>query len=233
MAGGLGGGAESVNQMGLSNQQIERYARQIIVPGIGGIAQERLMSARLMLAGKAADVASVLAYMVGAGIGEIRLRLPASDTAEQDSLIMRAAQLNPEVVVRPGAESIAGLNLILAIGRDSETLELIPSPGLVCADVPLIFVHLDEPAMVAILPARPPCPLCADADLNAPSKARGDNAGFVAMVAATEAFKLLAYSAPPASPALLQFSGFAFTTRELRQRPLGAKCACSIIAEAR
>src|SRR5215471_16582728 len=117
--------------MGLSNQQIERYARQIIVPGVGGIAQERLKSARLMLAGKAADVASVLAYMVGAGVGEIRLRLPASEVAEQDSLIMHATQLNSEVVVKPGAETIAGLNLVFAIGGDIETSELILSPGLV------------------------------------------------------------------------------------------------------
>jgi len=217
--------------MGLSNQQIERYARQIIVPGVGGIAQERLRSARLMLAGKAADVASVLAYMVGAGVGEIWLRLPASDRAEQDSLIMNAAQLNPEVVVKPGAETIAGLNLIVAIAGDSETSELIRSPGLIGADVPLIFVHLDEPASIAILPARPPCPLCADADLNRRSKPRTGNAGFVVMVAATEAFKLLAYSAPPTSPTLLQFSGFACATRELRQRALDTKCACSIKSE--
>ena len=219
--------------MGLSNQQIERYARQIIVPGVGGIVQERLISARLMLVGKAADVASVLAYMVGAGVGEIRLQLAASDTAEQDSLIMRAAQLNPEVVVKPAAEDIGGLNLILEIGGDSETSEPILPHGLVCAEVPLIFVRLDEPASVAILPRRPPCPLCADADLNAPSKARGNNAGFIAMVAATEAFKLLACSAPPPSPMLLRFNGFACTTRELQQRPLDSKCACSIIAKAR
>lgn len=219
--------------IGLSNQQIERYARQIIVPGVGGIAQERLIAARLMLAGKAADIASVLAYMVGAGIGEIRLQLAASDPAEQDSLIMRAAELNPEVVVKPAAEDIAGLNLILAIGGDSETSELILSHGLVCADVPMVFVRLDEPASVAIFPGRPPCLLCADPDLNTPSKARGNNAGFIAMVAATEAFNLLTCPAPSRSPVLLQFNGFACASRELRQRPLDTKCACSIIAEAR
>jgi hypothetical protein len=219
--------------MGLSNQQIERYARQIIVPGVGGIAQERLMSARLMLAGKAADVASVLAYMVGAGVGEIRLRLPASDAVEQDSLIMRATQLNPDVVVKPEAEDLAGLNLILAIGGDSETSEPTLSPGLLCAEAPLIFVRLDDPARVAIFPKRPPCPSCADADLLGPSGPRTDNAGFVAMVAATEAFKVLAYSASLPPPRLLQFSGFTCATRELRQRPLGAQCACSMSKGAR
>jgi hypothetical protein len=219
--------------MGLSNQQIERYARQIIVPGVGGIAQERLIAARLMLAGKATDVAYVLAYMVGAGVGEIRLQLPASEMTEQDSLIMHAAELNSEVVVKPADEDITGLNLILAISGDSETSELILPHDLVCADVPLILVRLDEPASVAILPGRPPCPLCADPDLNTPSKARGNNAGFITMVAATEAFKLLACPAPSPSPMLLQFNGFTCATRELRQRPLDAKCACSTTAQAR
>jgi hypothetical protein len=225
---GQGGGAA----VGLSNQQIERYARQIIVPGVGGIAQERLMSARLMLAGKAADIASMLAYMVGAGVGEIRLRLPASDAAEQDSLIKRAIQLNPEVVVEPGAESIAGLNLIFAISGDSETAEMILPPSMVCSNVPLIFAHLNEPASVAIFPGRPPCPLCVDAEFSTASKPRADNAGFVIMVAAMEAFKLLAYSAPPSPPTLIEFNGFACSTRELRQRPLGAKCACSMNTQA-
>jgi hypothetical protein len=219
--------------MALSNQQIERYARQIIVPEVGGIAQERLMSARLMLAGRASEVASVLAYMVGAGVGEIQLRLPPSDLVEQESLIMRSSQLNPDVVVRPGAQDVAGLNLILAIGGDLETSELILSPRLVCVNVPLIFVHTNEPARIAILAGRPPCPLCADAALNTSLKGCTDNAGFVAMVAATEAFKLLAGSTPPPSARLLEFNRFACTTRELRQSPLAANCACSINAEAR
>jgi molybdopterin/thiamine biosynthesis adenylyltransferase len=216
--------------MGLSNQQIERYARQIIVPGIGGVAQERLLSARLMLAGEVADVATVLAYMVGAGVGEIRLQLPASEAAEQDPLIMSAAELNPEVLVKPGAENVAGLNLVLAIGGDSETSELMLR--LHHTGVPVIFVRLDEPS-IAILPDTPPCLLCADAHLLAPFKRPSDTAGFVAMIAATEAFKLLARVAPAPAPTLLQFNGFACATRRLRQTPLRAKCACSVATEAR
>jgi hypothetical protein len=219
--------------MGLSNQQIERYARQIIVPGIGGLAQQRLMSARLMLVGKAADVSSVLAYMVGAGVGEIRLRLPATEVAEENLLIMRATRLNPDVVVKPASETVEGLNLLVALGADSQPSALSSSASLNCTDAAVIFVHLGEPARIAIMPARPPCPLCADADLMTSATPRGDNLGFVAMVAATEAFKLLACSAPPPLPTLLQFSGFAFTTRALGQRPLSKECACSMRAQAR
>ena len=185
------------------------------------------MSAHLMLVGKAADVAFVLAYMVGAGVGEIQLRLVASDAAAVNSLIMSAAQLNPDVVVKGAVENLEGLNLILAIGGDSEASQLILSPSLVRSDVAMLFAHLGEPARIAILPAPPPCLVCADVDLIAASTPRADNAGFVAMVAATEAIKLLVCLAAP-RPTLLQFSGFACTTRTLGQRPLSAQCTCSM-----
>jgi hypothetical protein len=213
--------------MGLSNQQIERYARQIIVPQVGGVAQERLLSARLMIAGTASDLASVLAYMVGAGVGETQLQLPASDEAARDSLIMGAMQLNPEVAIKPRAASAAGVNLVLAISSDSESLELIASSPQLCAEAPLIFCRLDEPASIAILTCPPPCLFCADADLLAHVQRRSDNAGFVSMIAAAEAFKTLAGAAPTAAPMLLQFKGFTCATRQLRQKALVANCQCS------
>ncbi|MBV8772408.1 MAG: hypothetical protein JO166_08785 [Deltaproteobacteria bacterium] len=213
--------------MGLSNQQIERYARQIIVPGVGGIAEERLLSSRIMLAGKASDVASVLAYLVGAGVGEIQLHLPKRDPAEQDSLIRRSNQLNPEVLVKPAGRSVTGLNLVFTLGADPETRELITSSWLAGAGIPVIFCRLDAPARIAVFSGTPPCLLCADTDLLAPSKERENNAGFVTMIAATEAFKLLANIGPVPPPTLVQFSGFTCATRQIRQKSLTAACACS------
>ena len=213
--------------MSLSDQQIERYARQIIVPGVGGIAQERLLSSRLMLAGRATDVAPVLAYLVGAGIGELRLALPVTDAPEQDGLISRSNQLNPEVLVKPATTDPAGLNLVLALGADSETTALITSPPMIGSRVPMIFARLDEPPSIAVFPGAPPCLLCADAELLGPPKQRGDHARFVAMVAATETFKLLVNIAPASAPTLVQFSGFACVAQQLRQRPFSATCTCS------
>jgi adenylyltransferase/sulfurtransferase len=210
--------------MGLSNQQIERYARQIIVPGFGGIGQERLLAARLILAGRPADIASVLAYLAGAGVGEIRLRLPPNGAAAHDSLRMYAAQLNPDVVVKPD-DGAANVNLVLAIGGDSEISELIA--GLVGSEVSLIFARLDEPASIAIIPSVPPCLACADANLLAPFRRHSTNAGFVTMIAASEALKSLTATATTSGPALLLFNGFACSRRELRQDPLRAKCSCS------
>jgi hypothetical protein len=229
--------------LGLTDQQIERYARQIIVPGIGGIAQERWLASRMMLAGAAADIASVLAYLAGAGVGEIHLMLPVGDRAGEPPLIRRARELNPDVVVAAATDVVAGLNLVVAIDGNSENPVLMGSwwaeafaresdndslkPVPHGADVPLIAVHLDEPASIAIFTAHPPCPRCAELDLPLRATRRGENAGFVAMVAATEALKLLARSAPVPPSTLLQFTRFECAVKPLRQKPLTAKCVCS------
>ena len=211
--------------MALSDLQIERYARQIIVPGVGGIAQERLLSARMMLAGNSVDVGAVLFYLVGAGIGEIQLQLQVSDAAEQDRLILQAGQLNPEVRVGPASENPAGLNLILGFGGESETSAILTSRQVIDAAVPIIFVRMHEPVMIALLPQSPPCLRCADAELLTPSKLRSDNAGFVAMIATTEAFKFLISTSGSSGPTLFEFNGFACTTRPLRQANSCSYCA--------
>ena len=64
--------------MTLTDAQIDRYSRQIIVPRIGGRGQERLLAARMLLAGDARDIEAPLAYLVGAGVGAIGVREPAT-----------------------------------------------------------------------------------------------------------------------------------------------------------
>src|SRR5438128_2050305 len=112
--------------MALSNQQIERYSRQIIVSGIGGIGQERLLASHLVLAGDIGDLERVLAYMVGAGVGKITLRLTAGDTAPGvDELLERMHDLNREVAVNHAAADATDATLILALAGSAAALETI------------------------------------------------------------------------------------------------------------
>ena len=83
--------------MSLTDAQIDRYSRQIIVPHIGGRGQERLLAARILLVGDARDIEAPLAYLVGAGVGTICLK-PSADQA----VFTEKRELNPDVSVRRG-----------------------------------------------------------------------------------------------------------------------------------
>src|SRR5437763_1961527 len=55
--------------MSLTDEQIDRYSRQIILPEVGGRGQERLLAARVLVAGDdaAADAAVTLLGRAGGG----------------------------------------------------------------------------------------------------------------------------------------------------------------------
>jgi hypothetical protein len=217
--------------MGLSDQQIERYARQIIVPGFGGVGQELLAGSRLTLLGDFRALVPVLAYLAGAGVGEIRLMPSAYDQAEAASQVATMLDLNPDLSLRPLTGADKPADLVFALGVDSETRELIKSPPIAFDTPALIIVHLAPPGAIAVFTDRPPCPLCAELawtkipDESAPLL--HINAGVVAMVAAAEALKLLACPAP-GPPKILQFNGFQCIGRELHQLPKVEKCACAV-----
>src|SRR5580704_13393341 len=87
------------SNMALTDNQIERYSRQIIVPGVGGRAQELLLASRLALIAEPADAASALAYLAGAGVGRIVVH-PVGDSASYSEIIERLWDLNSDVRIR-------------------------------------------------------------------------------------------------------------------------------------
>ncbi len=221
--------------MALSDAQIERYSRQIIVPEIGGRGQERLLAARLMIAGEPGDIEPVLAYMVGAGVGTIKVRIDIesakSDRSRLERVVadMRSLNRDAEVVLAKDGSDPADLVLVLAGSAESVNLAqtLSRAPG----SPALIVARLDAPGKIAVMAKAPPCPACADADLLAPFAARAETAGFVAMAAAVEAFKLLAAPMGCASM-VLEFDGYQCTAREIKAQPR-ARCGCTTESEPR
>jgi adenylyltransferase/sulfurtransferase len=57
--------------MSLSREEVERYARQIVLRGVGGPGQNRLKAARALVVGAGGLGSPALQYLAGAGVGTI------------------------------------------------------------------------------------------------------------------------------------------------------------------
>jgi len=75
----------------LSDAQIERYSRQIIVAEIGAAGQERLLSTACAVLGRSALAATAARYLAGAGVGRVAV--------QDDALASELRALNPEIAV--------------------------------------------------------------------------------------------------------------------------------------
>ena len=235
--------------MTLTDNQIERYSRQIIVPGVGGRAQERLLAACVAIVAAPADAAGAVAYLAGAGVGRIAIH-PVGDRASYEAMVERMRDLNPDVSVGIASDEMPGQSdLTLALIGDARAAEAAaglwraPRIGAQGEREPrcraAVIARLDTPGRIAVLPAPPPCPLCAEGDLLRPPGERAGNAGAIAMVAVTEAFWLLAgFAGKQPEAALIDFDGYVSRPRALyhrRRHASGggggkARCVCEALS---
>jgi len=212
----------------LTNRQIERYSRQIIVEGFGGVAQERLLASRVLLVANYANAEAVLAYLVGAGVGNIDLRSDL-DIAARGKIIARMRDLNSDSIVVIGdaaAADIMNIDLAIALVGDDATLARARALCARPSNIALVLARLGVPARLAVIPSRPPCLQCANAgELLAPVGPPADNAGYIAMLAALEAIKLLTHYPSAQKPTLIEFNGYQASTRILHSIS-GFACDC-------
>jgi molybdopterin/thiamine biosynthesis adenylyltransferase len=149
--------------MTLTDEELDRYARHIVLPQVGGAGQQRLKAARVAVVGAGGIGSAAIPALAGAGIG--RLTIIDGDTVDLSNLqrqpLYRADQigqgkallaaqfvnaLNPFVNVVPiacridganAAELLSGHDLILD-GTDNFATRLIVSETAVALDIPLV-----------------------------------------------------------------------------------------------
>ena len=59
--------------MALSDDELDRYARHIVLPQIGGVGQQRLKAARIVIVGAGGIGAGAIPALAGAGIGQLTI----------------------------------------------------------------------------------------------------------------------------------------------------------------
>jgi adenylyltransferase/sulfurtransferase len=149
--------------MSLSDAELERYARQLVLPQVGGVGQRRLKAASVAIIGAGGIGSAVIPALAGAGIGRLTIvdddavelanlhRQPLfreSDTgqskAELASVFVR--KFNQFVVAKPVGERITATNAqrllvghdLIIDGSDNFATRLAVSDACVALGVPLL-----------------------------------------------------------------------------------------------
>lgn len=149
--------------MTLSQEEIERYARHIVLSEIGGGGQQKLKSARVLVVGAGGLGSPVIAYLAAAGVGTIGIvdddavslsnlqRQIVHDSgnvgmAKTKSAALSVARLNPNVVTElwpvrltaANAMALVALYDIVADGSDSFETRTVVADRCADAGVPLV-----------------------------------------------------------------------------------------------
>jgi len=95
----------------LTETEIRRYSRSIILPEIGGKGQRKLRNAKVLVVGAGGLGSSILLYLAAMGIG--RLAVVDSDAVEISNLQRQVIHFTPDIgknKAESAAEKIRGLN---------------------------------------------------------------------------------------------------------------------------
>lgn len=174
--------------MGLSKEQIQRYSRQLILPGLGIKGQERLRGASVLVVGAGGLGSPAALYVAAAGVGTIGIidretvsvsnlhRQILHDTAgvgrpKSASARERLAALNPEVRVVAMQESLDAATILERLapydvvldGSDNFPTRYLVNDACVLLRKPLVHggvVHLGG-QILTMVPGQGACFRCA------------------------------------------------------------------------
>lgn len=155
--------------MALSELELERYARHIVMPEIGGPGQNKLKDSKVLVIGAGGLGAPMIMYLAAAGIGQIgvvdhdtvslsNLQRQIVHTTERvgqtktASVVEAIRQINPHVSIHPFTERISTLNAaeiiashdIVADGCDNFPTRFLVSDACYFAKKPLVSAAVGQ-----------------------------------------------------------------------------------------
>jgi adenylyltransferase/sulfurtransferase len=153
----------------LQDEQLERYARHIVLREVGGAGQARLLAAKVLVIGAGGLGSPVILYLAAAGVGTIGVvdfdRVSLSNLQRQiahrtqdvgrlktESAGDSARSLNPDVTLIPHAERLTADNAaaligdydIVADGSDNFATRFLVNDACFFARKPLVSAAVTE-----------------------------------------------------------------------------------------
>ncbi|MGZ2411581.1 molybdopterin/thiamine biosynthesis adenylyltransferase [Sphingomonas sp. F9_3S_D5_B_2] len=149
--------------MSLSDQELERYARHIVLPQVGGVGQNKLKAASMVVVGAGGIGSSVIPALAGAGVGRLTIidddmvevgnlhRQPLfrerdAGYSKADLALQFVHRLNHHVEATPvqariapdnASQLLAGYDLVID-GTDNFATRLAVSDASVALGIPLL-----------------------------------------------------------------------------------------------
>ncbi|CAA9523178.1 MAG: Molybdopterin biosynthesis protein [uncultured Sphingosinicella sp.] len=155
--------------MSLSDDQLDRYARHIVLKEIGGEGQRKLVDAQVVLVGAGGIGSPAIQYLAAAGVGAMRViddDEVALDNLQRQTLFGTAdvgkakaevardavARLNPDVRFEAVRERLTGSNVadllgeadVVLDGSDNFATRLIVSDYCIAARIPLVSAAIGQ-----------------------------------------------------------------------------------------
>jgi len=218
--------------MDLSDPQIERYSRQILLREVGGEGQEKILAARVLVAGEGPVLPVAALYLAAAGVGTIGLACAKGD----ERLAGEIHALNPEIrVSRHSRESlsqevVAGFDLVVDASLGNDLRDRLNRSAVSRGATVITGACGGDHGFVAVLhPAGGGgCLACAEWPPleNAVTPLTPALAGAVGTVLATEALKAITGIGDPLTGRMLRIDArsSSYTTEVVERRPSCPVC---------
>lgn len=155
--------------MTLTDQQIDRYARHIVLRDIGGAGQAKLLSSHVLLIGAGGIGCPAIQYLAAAGIGTIRVVdddvVALSNLQRQvlygeaqvgmpkvEAAALAVAKLNPDVqfhtlrqriTAETSTDILTGIDVVID-GSDNFATRLVVNDLCLAAKVPLVSAAIGQ-----------------------------------------------------------------------------------------
>jgi len=232
--------------MTFSSAELERYARQIRIEGLGKSGQSKLKKASVMVVGAGGLGCPASFYLVAAGVGYVAVvdkeTVELSNLNRQilhwsndigrpkgESMVEKLCQLNPEVTVKALQKTVTTNNARQLVKDFAVVVDALDNwrtrflLNKACVEEKIPFVHAGVHALygqiTTILPGKGPCLQCILPKIPTEEEkfpVLGATVGTLGLLEALETIKIIIGLGEPLVGRMLHFDGETMSFQEIK-----------------